>query len=119
VKTLMLKLEPIVWGLFGLGMMVVALLFPGWLLVVGVAGPMDLLSPEALSYERMLGLFGHPIGRAIGAAAVALPLWAGAHHIRHLAIDFGGIARDAIFGALCYAVALGGSVLAVLTVLAL
>lgn len=119
MKTLLLKLEPIVWALFGAGMMVTALLMPGWLLVVGVAGPMDVLSADALSYERMLGLFGHPIGRLIGAAAIALPLWGGAHHIRHLAIDFGGIARDAWFGALCYAVALAGSVLAVLAVLAL
>ena len=119
MKTLLLKIEPIVWGLFGAGMMVVALLLPGWLAVVAVAGPMDVLSADALSYERMHGLFGHPIGRAIGAVAVALPLWAGAHHIRHLAIDFGGIARDALFGPLCYAVALGGTVLAVLAVLSL
>ncbi|MDH3687492.1 MAG: hypothetical protein OEP95_14765, partial [Myxococcales bacterium] len=105
--------------LFGAGMMVVALLMPAWLLVFGVAGPMDVLSADALSYERMLGLFGHPIGRLIGAAAIALPLWAGAHHIRHLAIDFGGIARDTLFGPLCYAVALGGSVAAVLAALAL
>lgn len=119
MKTLLLKIEPIVWGLFGAGMMVVAFLMPGWLLVVGLAGPMDVLSANALSYERMLGLFGHPLGRLIGAVAVALPLWAGAHHIRHLAIDFGGIARDGWFGPLCYAVALAGSVLGVLAVLAL
>ncbi len=119
MKFLMLKLEPIIWGLFGAGMMIVALLFPAWLLVFGLAGPMDLLSADALSYERMHALFGHPIGRAIGAAAAALPLWAGAHHIRHLAIDFGGISRDAFFGAFCYAVALAGSVLAVLAALAL
>jgi fumarate reductase subunit D len=119
VKTLLIKIEPIVWGLFGVGMMVVALLLPGWLLVVGLAGPMDVLSADALSYERMLGLFGHPLGRGVGAAAVSLPLWAGAHHIRHLAIDFGGIARDVWFGPLCYAVALAGTVLGVLAVLAL
>lgn len=119
MKTLLIKLEPIIWALFGAGMMVVALLMPGWLLMVGVAGPMDVLWAEALSYDRMHGLFGHPIGRLIAAAAIALPLWAGAHHIRHLAIDFGGIARDTVFAPLCYAVALAGSVAAVLAVLAL
>jgi fumarate reductase subunit D len=50
------------------------------------------------------------------AAAIAFPLWGGAHHVRHLAIDLGGIARDAWFGALCYALALAGSVLAVVAV---
>ena len=119
MKTLLIKLEPIVWVLFGVGMMVVAFLMPAWLLVMGLAGPMGLLTGDALTYERMLGLFGHPLGRVIGAAAVALPLWAGAHHIRHLAIDFGGIARDIWFGPFCYAVALAGTVLGVVAVLAL
>ena len=31
----------------GAGMMVAALLYPGWLLVFGVAGPMDVLSADA------------------------------------------------------------------------
>ncbi len=116
MKTLMLRLEPPIWVLFGLGMMVAALLYPGWLLVVGLAQPLGVLSAEALSYERALGLAAHPIGRLVLVAAIALPLWGGAHHVRHVAIDFGGIARDVAFGSLCYAVALAGSVLAVLAV---
>jgi fumarate reductase subunit D len=114
VKTLMLKLEPVIWGLFGAGMMVVAMLFPAYLLVVGLAGPMGVLPPEALSYERVLGLASSPLGRAAVVVLIAPPLWAGAHHVRHVAIDFGGIARDGWFGPLCYAVALAGSVAAVL-----
>jgi fumarate reductase subunit D len=116
MKTLMLRLEPVIWVLFGTGMMVAALLYPGWLLMVGLAEPLGVLSPDALSYERALRLAAHPIGRLVLAAAIALPLWGGAHHVRHVAIDFGGIARDAWFGALCYGVALAGSVLAVLAV---
>ena len=116
MKTLLLRLEPLVWVLFGLGMMVAALLYPGWLLMMGLAEPLGVLSPGALAYERALGLAGHPIGRLVLVAAIALPLWGGAHHVRHVAIDFGGIARDAWFGSLCYAVALAGSVLAVLAV---
>jgi len=119
VKKLMLKLEPIIWGLFGAGMMVGALLYPAWLLVVGLAAPLGVVSPHALSYERMLGLAQNPIGRLVFLVAIALPLWAGAHQIRHLQIDLGGIARDAWFGALCYGVALVGSVLAVLAVVRL
>lgn len=119
MKTLLLRLEPLIWPLFGAGMMVAALAYPGWLLVVGLAEPLRVLSPDALSYERALGLAAHPIGRLVLLIVIALPLWGGAHHVRHVAIDFGGIARDAWFGSLCYAVALAGSVLAALAVVRL
>jgi fumarate reductase subunit D len=119
MKRLMLLLEPPIWVLFGLGMMVAALLYPGWLLAVGLAEPLGVLSAHALSYERALSLAAHPLGRLVLAAAIALPLWGGAHHVRHVALDFGGLARDAWFGPLCYAAALAGSVLAVLAVVRL
>ena len=119
MKALLLRVEPLVWALFGAGMLVAALLYPGWLLMVGLAEPLGALSGSALSYERALGLAAHPIGRLVLVAAIALPLWAGAHHVRHVAIDFGGIAHDGWFGSLCYAVALAGSVLAVLAVVRL
>lgn len=115
----MLKLEPVIWGLFGAGMMAVALLFPAYLLVVGLAAPMGVLSADALSYERVLSLVTHPLGRLVAVALVALPLWAGAHHVRHVAIDFGGIAHDGWFGPLCYALAAAGSVAAILVVFGL
>lgn len=116
MRTLMLKLEPIIWGLFGAGMMVGALLFPAFLLVVGLAGPLGVLSDGALAYDRLHALFGNPLVRLVLVVGIALPLWAGAHHLRHLAIDFGGIGRDALVGSLCYAVALAGTVLAVIAV---
>jgi fumarate reductase subunit D len=115
----MLKLEPIVWPLFGAGMIVAGLVYPAFLLVATLAQPLGVLSADALSFERAHALASHPIGRVVLAAVIALPLWGGAHHVRHLSIDLGGIARDAWFGALCYAVALAGSVLAVLAVIRL
>jgi len=119
VKALLVRLEPIIWGLFGGGMMVAALLYPAYLLVFGVAGPMGVLSESALSYERMAALTGNPIGKLVLIAMIALPLWAGAHHVRHIFLDFGGLARDGLVGSLCYAVALVGSVVAILAVLAI
>lgn len=116
MKGLLVRLEPLIWMLFGGGMMVTALLYPAWLLTFTLAGPLDVLSPGALSYERALALASHPLGRLVLVAAIALPLWAGAHQVRHVQIDFGGVARDGWFGSLCYAVALAGSVLAVLAV---
>ena len=47
MKTLMLKLEPVIWGLFGAGMMVGVLLFPAWLLVALGYYPRVIPDPEA------------------------------------------------------------------------
>lgn len=116
MRRLLLRLEPVIWVLFGGGMMVTALVFPAWLLTFGLAQPLGVLSPEALSYDRALALASHPLGRLVLALVIALPLWAGAHHVRHVQLDFGGLARDGWFGALCYGIALAGSVLAVLAV---
>lgn len=116
MKSLLVRLEPVIWLLFGGGMMATALLYPGWLLAVGLAQPLGALSEHALGYERALALARNPIGRLVLVAAIALPLWAGAHHVRHVQIDFGGVARDGWFGALCYLVALSGSALAVVAV---
>ncbi len=119
MKALLVRLEPVIWMLFGGGMMVTALFYPALLLMLGLAGPLGALPPDALSFERALSLASHPIGRVLLAAVIALPLWAAAHQVRHVAIDFGGVARDGWFGSLCYALALAGSVLAVLAVIRL
>ncbi len=47
---------------------------------------------------------------------IALPLWKGAHHLRHTLIDFGGGERDALVAPLLYLLATVGSVLAVVAV---
>lgn len=119
MRRLLLRLEPVIWLLFGAGMMVGGLLYPAWILVFGLAQPLDVLSAHALSYERALALASSLVGRVVLAAAIALPLWAGAHQVRHFAIDLGGIARDGLFGSLCYSLALAGSVLAVVAVVRL
>lgn len=115
----MLKLEPLIWVLFGAGMMVGGLLLPAFVLVFGLAGPLGLVPAEALSFERMHALATNPIGRLVLLAAVTLPLWGGAHHLRHVWIDLGGLRSDGIVGPLLYAVALVGSALGILAVFSL
>jgi fumarate reductase subunit D len=119
VKHLLLKLEPVIWALFGGGMMVGALLYPAYLLVVGVAAPLGIAPAEAVSYDRFFALASHPLGRLAFLAATALPLWAAAHHIRHLWIDFGQLKTDALFGMLCYGGAAVGSLFAIAAVIRL
>lgn len=112
----MLRLEPVIWVLFGAGMMVGGFLLPALILVLGLAGPLGFVPEGALAFERVYGLAASLPGRLVLAAAAALPLWAGAHHLRHVWIDFGGLKSDGLVGGLLYAVALVGSVLAVVAV---
>jgi fumarate reductase subunit D len=118
MRRLMLVLEPVIWGLFSAGMMVGGLLLPAWALVMGVAGPLGIAS-GATSYDQFSALATHPLARLVLLAAMALPLWGGAHHLRHLWIDLGGLRSDGLVGSLCYGIALVGSLLAIVAVVRL
>ena len=117
MKSLLLRLEPIVWLLFGQGILVGTILLTGWVLVVGLLVPLGLVPADALAFERAHRLAANPIGRLVLLALCALPLWKGAHHLRALAIDFGGASRDAFVATLLYGIAALGSLLAIATVL--
>jgi fumarate reductase subunit D len=113
MKTLMLRLEPIIWLLFGAGMMVGGFILPAFIATVGLGLLGD---ADAYSYDRMYALISNPIARLVALAAMALPLWGGAHHLRHVWIDFGGLKTDALVGGSLYLLALGGSVAAIVAV---
>jgi len=123
VKHLLLRLEPLIWLLFGAGIMLGTLLLPGYLLAVGIGGPLGWLPANALSYDRLHSMIQHPIGgivfRAVLLALIALPLWKGAHHLRALSLDFDGHHRDGAVGGLLYLIAIAGSVLGILAVVRL
>ena len=119
MKTLLLKLEPVIWLLFGQGILIGTMLLTAWLAVVGVAIPLGLVPAEALDYERAHALGSSLVGRLVLAALIALPLWKGAHHCRHLFLDSGGLERDGVVAPLLYGTAAVGSVLAVLAVVRL
>jgi fumarate reductase subunit D len=110
------RFEPLIWALFGGGMMVGGLTLPAIILVLGLAGPLGWLPEGALAFERIHALAAHPIGRLFCVLVIALPLFAGAHHLRHIWLDFGGLRSEGIVGPLLYAVATVGSVLAVVAV---
>ena len=95
------------------------MLLTGWILVVGLAVPLGLVAPEALSFDRAHALASTLVGRLVLAALIVLPLWKGAHHMRHLSIDFGGADRDAVVAPLLYAVATIGSLAGILAVVRL
>jgi fumarate reductase subunit D len=119
MRHLLLRLEPIIWLLFGNGILLGTILLTGWLLVVGLGVPLGLVPAEALAYGRAHALASNLLGRLVLAALVALPLWKGAHHLRSLSIDFGGASRDVAVASLLYGLACIGSVLAIVAVIRL
>jgi fumarate reductase subunit D len=119
MKHTLLKLEPLIWLLFGQGILLGTVLLTPWLLVMGLAIPLGIVPADALSYERAHALASHLVGRLILLALIALPIWKGVHHMRHTFIDFGGAKRDALVAPLLYLLAALGSLLAVVAVVRL
>jgi fumarate reductase subunit D len=68
MKAFLLRVEPLIWLLFGQGILIGTILLTGWILVVGLLLPLGLVSPEALSYERAHMLGSSLIGRLVLAA---------------------------------------------------
>ena len=95
------------------------MLLTGWILVVGIAVPLGLVAPEALAFERAHGLASNIIGRLVLAALIVLPLWKGAHHMRHLSIDFRGAERDVVVAPVLYTIAAIGSFVGLVAVIRL
>ena len=119
MKQLLLRLEPVIWLLFGAGLSLGTMLLTGFVLVVGVGIPLGLVPADALDYERAHALASNFFGRLVLLGLIALPLWKGAHHIRSLSLDFHGEARDGAVGGLMYLVAIAGSVAGIVAVVRL
>ena len=119
MKHPLLKFEPLIWLLFGQGILLGTVLLTPWVLVVGLGIPLGIVPADALAYERAYALGSHIIGRLVLLGLIVLPLWKGAHHMRHTLIDFGGAQRDALVAPLLYLIATVGSVLAVVAVVRL
>ena len=119
MKHLLLKLEPLIWLLFGQGILIGTILLTAWLLVPGLLMPLGIVPESAFVYERAHRLASNPIGRLVMLALIALPLWKGAHHLRALSIDFGGVKRDPAVATVLYGLALLGSALAIVAVVRL
>ncbi|MDG2051890.1 MAG: fumarate reductase subunit D [Myxococcota bacterium] len=117
MKQLLLKIEPIIWLLFGAGLSIGTMLLTGFVLVVGLAIPLGWVPADALDYERAHALASNLIGRLFLLGLIALPLWKGAHHLRSISLDFGGESRDGAVGSLLYLLAAAGSVAGIVAVI--
>jgi len=119
MREFLLRIEPVIWLLFGQGLLIGTMLLTGWILIVGIAVPLGLVAPEALAFDRVQVLASNVLGRLVLAALVVLPLWKGAHHMRHLSIDFRGAERDVVVAPVVYSIAAIGSLAGILAVVRL
>jgi len=119
VKQLILRLEPVIWFLFGGGFLVGCMLFPAYIFAFGIAAPLGWVPDDALSYERVHGLAASLPGRLLLLVMIVFPLWNGLNHLRHFAIDLAGDRHDGWVAPLCYGAALLFSLLAIVAVVRL
>ena len=119
MRHLLLKLEPVIWLLFGQGIMIGTMLLTAYLAIVGLAIPLGIVPADALSLRARARARQQPVGRVVLFALIALPMWKGAHHVRHLSLDMGGLSRDVVVAPLLYGLALLGNVLALVAVVRL
>ena len=116
---LILRLEPVIWFLFGGGFFVGSLLYPAFLFTVGIAEPLGWVPADALAFERAAGLAASLVGRLVLLVMIVFPLWNGLNHLRHFVIDLSGTRHDGWVAPLCYGAALVFSLVAVLAVIRL
>lgn len=109
--------EPVFWALFGAGGVLTALLLPALVFITGLAVPLGLISPDALSYPRMLALVASWPGKLFLWFFIALTLWHAMHRIYHTLHDLGVRRALPLFRVLSYGSALLGTVIAAYYVL--
>jgi len=87
--TLIRKLEPVLWMLFGAGGFAAALILPGLFFAVAIAMPLGLFGDPLETFLRVRMLFANPVGKGLLIAVLSLVFWHAAHHLRHFAFDIG------------------------------
>lgn len=79
------SIVPLLWTLFSAGGVVAAIFVPVHLFLFGLAFPLGWL--DAPSYEHLLALASHPLGRLYLFVLCSLPLFHGAHRLRYALYD--------------------------------
>lgn len=113
------KLEPLWWSLFGLGGMIAAFFLPVHVFLHGIAIPMGWVSPDLLSYERMMTVFSSPYGIIVKLflfSIISCPLFHAAHRIRLTIEDLRVGWLNCIMPLICYG---GAIVLSAITIVVL
>ena len=110
---------PVFWLLFGAGGMLSALTGTALVFITGIAVPLGWpLAPDLLAYPRVLALAQNWAGKGLLWIVIALFAWHAAHRIFHSLHDL-GLHTGALARLLCYGSALGLTLLALWSLLAI
>lgn len=96
---------PIFWLLFGAGGMLSALFGTALVFLTGIATPLGLMGPNAMSYPRILAFSQNWIGKGFVFAIIMLFAWHAVHRIYHSLHDV-GVPLNAFTKLICYGTAL-------------
>ncbi len=98
--------KPLVWLPFAAGGTLAAFVLPAVMGVVLLAS-LGAWPDAALSYERLRGFAGHPLGALALLVALGLPLWHAAHRLRMTIQDLGVRSQSGhrVVARLCYTTA--------------
>ncbi len=109
------RIEPLLWMIFGAGGFLAAIFLPG--LIVGVL----LLGSDlgGLSYDRVHAMAASLPGKIFLISFFSLVLWHCMHHLRHLLLDLLGHGAAAAGAWVSYALAIAGTVATISAVSAL
>jgi len=105
-------LEPMVWGLFSLGGMVTAFLFPVVMLAMSLAVPLGLWPADRIGFDAYAGRLADPLFRIFLFALIGGSLFHGAHRLRHMLLDAGLKRADPLWIVILYGIAALGSLAA-------
>lgn len=105
-------LEPMVWGLFSLGGFITAFLLPVTIFFLSLAVPFGLWPADRIAYDAFAARFADPLVRLFFLVLIGGSLFHGMHRLRHLLLDAGLKRADPLLTALCYGLAVLGSLAA-------
>ena len=103
--------EPLLWVLFSAGGVVAALLIPVHLFLFYLAFPLGWI--DAPTYETLLSLIQHPLGKLYLLVLCTLPLFHWAHRFRYTLYDGLQIKHlNEVVNTFCYGGAIAGTAVA-------
>jgi fumarate reductase subunit D len=111
-NTIVRSNEAMWWSLFSAGGTVAAFLFPAMMIVTGLAVPLGWIAAEDL-----YALVRRPLTRLFLFVVIALPLFHGAHRIRHTVADLNLKHLDRRLAVVCYGTAIVGTAAAAIVLI--
>ena len=107
--------KPLVWGPFAAGGTISAFITPVLIVITLLAASGHV--PDLLQYDRLRAFASNGLVKMAIIATIFLTLWSAAHRLRIAVYDF-GVRADTLVATVVYAVAIGATLWAALSLFA-